>query len=189
MVPAGKGHLTNAYGGSRMIALTDALPRYLNERQVDSVIAHELIHVKHNHARKGSLLVSASFLVLMMLMFKIPGRMMQFRPLLDLTVVYVPMIGFYYFSRHAEFEADREAVLHTGDPETAIRALANLYQNTSVPVRSSKLSELFQTHPSLMRRVLAIAQVGELPKDRVSKVLKETGLLAVAPDAMAEIHS
>ena len=189
MVPAGKGHLTNAFGASNMIALTDALPKYLNERQVDSVIAHELIHVKHKHARMGSLIIVASFSVLMLLMFRIPGRMMNFRPLFDFVVVYSPMIGFYYFSRRAEFEADREAVSFTGDPETAIRALANLYQSTSVPVRWSKLSELFQTHPSLTRRVLAIAQVGELPRDRVSKILKETGLLTVAPDALAEIRS
>jgi Zn-dependent protease with chaperone function len=186
MVPAGKGHLTNAFGASNMIALTDALPKYLNERQVDSVIAHELIHVKHKHARWGSLIIVASFSVLMVLMFKIPGRVMQFRPLLDLAVVYLPLIGFYYFSRRAEFEADREAVLCTADPETAIRALANLYQSTNVPVRWTKLSELFQTHPSLTRRVMAIAQAGDLPRDRVSKILKETGLLTIAPDALAE---
>src|SRR5712691_5370786 len=189
MVPAGKGHLTNAYGGSNMIALTDALPKYLNERQVDSVIAHELIHVKHKHARMGSLVVGASFLVMMLLMFRIPSSMMRFRPLLDLAVIYVPMIGFYSFSRRAEFEADREAVLHTGDPETAIRALANLYQSSSVPIRWSKLSELFQTHPSLTRRILAIALVGGMPKDRVSKVLKETGLPALVPNTSAEVRS
>jgi hypothetical protein len=38
------------------------------------------------------------------------------------------------------------------------------------------------------RRVLEIAQVGELPKDRVAKALKETGLLTVVPDTHAEIH-
>jgi Zn-dependent protease with chaperone function len=189
MVPAGKGHLTNAFGASNMIALTDSLPKYLNERQVDSVIAHELIHVKHKHARMGSLIIVASYSALTLLMFKIPSRLMQFRPLLDLTVVYLPMIGFYYSSRRSEFEADREAVLHTGDPETAIRALANMYQSASVPVRWSKLGELFQTHPSLTRRVLAIAQAGELPQDRVSKVLKETGLPPVNPDTDAAIRS
>jgi Zn-dependent protease with chaperone function len=189
ILPAGKGHLTNAFGASNMIALSDALPKYLNERQVDSVIAHELIHVKRKHARMGSLIIVASFSALMLLMFKIPERMMQFRPLFNLAVVYLPMIGFYYSSRRAEFEADREAVLYTGDPETSIRALVNLYQTASVPVRCSKLNELFQTHPSLIRRVLAIAQVGELPNDRVSKLLKETGLLAVVPDRPAEIRS
>lgn len=178
MVPAGKGHLTNAYGASSMIALTDALPKYLNERQLDSVIAHELIHVKRKHALKGSLIVIGSFSALMVLMFRIPYRVTQFRPVLDLVVVYVPMISFYYFSRRAEFEADREAVRFTGDPETAIRALANLYRSTSTPVRSSSLSELFKTHPSLTKRVLAIAQAGEMPKDRMSKILNETGLFA-----------
>ena len=188
MVPAGKGHLTNAFGASNMIALTDALPKYLNERQMDSVIAHELIHVKHKHPRKGSLIIVASFSVLALLMFKIPVRMMQFRPLLDIAVIYLPMIAFYCYARRAEFEADREAVLHTGDPETAIRALANLYRSTSVPVRCSKLGQLFQTHPSLISRVLAIARVGELPKDRVAKVLKETGLLSEVPHSgLAEI--
>jgi Zn-dependent protease with chaperone function len=176
MVPAGKGHMTNAFGASNMIALTDALPKYLNERQVDSIIAHELIHVKHKHARMGSLIIAASYLALLLLMFKIPNRVIRFRPLLDVTVIYFPLIGFYYSSRRAEFEADREAVLYTGDPETAIRALANLYRSSSVPVTCSKLSELFQTHPSLIRRVLAIARVGELSSDRTAKGLKEKGL-------------
>jgi hypothetical protein len=189
MVPAGKGHMTNAFGASNMIALTDALPKYLNERQVDSIIAHELIHVKHKHARMGSLIIVAGFSAMSLLMFKIPSRMIQFRPLLDITVVYLPLIGFYYASRRAEFEADREAVLFSGDPETAIRALANLYQSTSVPVRCSKISELFQTHPSLIRRVSAIARAGELPKERMAKVLRETGLSAVALHTHAEMPS
>jgi Zn-dependent protease with chaperone function len=188
MVPAGKGHLTNAFGASNMIALTDALPKYLNERQIDSVIAHELIHVKHKHARMGSLIIVAGYLALLLLMFKIPGRMIQFRPLFDIAVIYLPLIGFYYSSRRAEFEADREAVLYTGDPETAIRALANLYRSSGVPVNCSKLSELFQTHPSLIRRIVAIARAGELPNDRVAKVLKETGLSQVAVYTHAEMH-
>jgi Zn-dependent protease with chaperone function len=177
MVPAGKGHMSNAFGASNMIALTDALPKYLNERQVDSVIAHELIHVKHKHARLESIILILSYSALLPLTFRISSRMMQFRPLLDLIVVYLPAIVSSYSSRRSEFEADREAVLFTGDPETSIRALANLYRSSSVPFRISKLSELFQTHPSLIRRVLAIAKTGELREERVSKILKETGLL------------
>jgi Zn-dependent protease with chaperone function len=105
---------------------------------------------------------------------------MRFRPLLDLIVVYGPMLGFYYFSRRAEFEADREAVLFTGDPETAIRSLVNLYRSSSVPVRGSNLSEIFQTHPSLTRRVLAIARVADLPEERIYKIMKETELSDVS---------
>jgi Zn-dependent protease with chaperone function len=177
MVPAGKGHLTTAFGGGGMIALTDALPKYLSRQQIDSVIAHELIHVKHKHARKGSLLLCSAFLVLMIVTFKLPARIIRFRPLLALVVVYAPMLSYYYFSRRAEFTADREAVLCTGDPETAIRALANLYQCSGVPVRGGNLSELFQTHPSLTKRAVAIAQAGGMPADSVSEILKENALL------------
>jgi Zn-dependent protease with chaperone function len=63
--------------------------------------------------------------------------MLQFRPLLDILVVYGPILGFYDFSRRAESEADREAVLFTGDPETAIRSLVNFYRTSSVPARGS----------------------------------------------------
>ena len=173
IVPAGKGHLTNAYGGSGMIALTDTLPKYLNRQQIDSAIAHELIHVKRKHARLGFLVVLTAFGALALSMFNLREWMMQLRPLLNLVVVYVPVLLFYYFSRRSEFEADREAVLFTGDPETAIRSLVNLYRSSSVPVTAGKLAELFQTHPSLNRRVLAIAKVAELPEDRVHQVMKE----------------
>jgi len=176
IVPAGKGHLTNAYGGSRMIALTDTLPKYLNRQQIDSAIAHELIHVKRKHGRLGSLVVLTAFVALALSMFNLRGRMMQLRPLLDLVVVYGPVLLFYYFSRRAEFEADREAVLFTGDPENAIRSLVNLYRGSSVPITSSKLAELFQTHPSLNRRVLAIAKVAEFSQERILQVMKEAEL-------------
>ena len=178
IVPAGKGHLANAFGGSGMIALTDTLPKYLNRQQIDSVIAHELIHVKRKHARLSSIVVGAIFLALMLSLFNLRGTTRQFRPLFDVIVVYGPMLGFYYFSRRAEFEADREAVLFTGDPETAIHSLVNLYRSSSVSSRGSKLTELFQTHPSLTRRVLAIARVADLPEDRMYKIMKEAELSA-----------
>ena len=42
IVPAGKGLLTNAYGLSNAIALTDSLGQYLTKTQIDYVMAHEL---------------------------------------------------------------------------------------------------------------------------------------------------
>ena len=125
----------------------------------------------------------------MLLMFKLPGHMTQFPLFLDLAIVYIPMFGFHYFSTRAEFEADREAVLHTGDPESAIRALANLYQSRTVLVRGNKLVKLFQIRPSLTICALAIVQVGGLPKDRVSKILKDAGSLPAVLDTAAEVHS
>jgi len=189
MVPAGKGHLTNAFAGSRSIGLTDALPQHLSRPQIDSAIAHELIHVKHKHARKKSLLLCAVFLGLMLVTFRLPAQMLRFRPALALVIVYVPMLLYYYASRRAERQADREAVLQTGDAETSIRALVKLYQASSVPRYGHFLSELFQTHPSLDKRVSAIAEAGGLPRAQLAKILEETGIVVPGSDHVALARS
>lgn len=178
MVPAGKGHLVNAFAGSRMIALTDALPKYLTRKEIDSAIAHELSHAKHKHTRKQSLLLGGSYAALALALFNLPGPVKPFRPLLALAVVYLPMLGYYFFSRQAEFEADRDEVTETGDAETAIRALAILHEVSSVPAEESKFLELFQTHPSLKRRAAAMAQIGDLTQDRVNDILRGAGVAA-----------
>jgi Zn-dependent protease with chaperone function len=45
VVPAGRGHLTNAYGMSHAIGLTDNLGKYLTKAETEFVIAHEVAHV------------------------------------------------------------------------------------------------------------------------------------------------
>src|SRR6266567_1273255 len=69
VVPAGKGHLTNAYGMSNAIALTDNLGKYLTKSQLEFVMAHELAHVKLKHVRKYFLLALAVFLITALLLF------------------------------------------------------------------------------------------------------------------------
>ena len=46
VVPAGRGHLTNAYGLSESIAVTDNYGKFLDRAELDFVIGHELGHVK-----------------------------------------------------------------------------------------------------------------------------------------------
>jgi Zn-dependent protease with chaperone function len=74
VVPAGKGHLINAFGMSNAIGLTDNLGKYLNKRQKGYVIAHELAHVKLKHARKHLLLVTATFCIASVLLFSLPEK-------------------------------------------------------------------------------------------------------------------
>jgi Zn-dependent protease with chaperone function len=69
VVPAGKGHLTNAYGISNAIALTDSLGKYLTKPQIDYVIAHELAHVKLNHGRKQLRLWVTVFSIVALFLF------------------------------------------------------------------------------------------------------------------------
>jgi Zn-dependent protease with chaperone function len=96
-----------------------------------------------------------------------------FRPLLDILVVFVPILTFYFFSRHFEYAADEAGVELTHDPETAIHALASLYRVTQAPTRCDRLTELFMTHPALTRRARAIGMTGRLPADRISEIIGE----------------
>jgi Zn-dependent protease with chaperone function len=52
IVPAGRGHLTNAYAGGASIFLTDNLGKRLDKREIDSVMAHELGHIAAGHTLK-----------------------------------------------------------------------------------------------------------------------------------------
>ena len=52
VVPPGRGDLTNAFGSSESIAMTDNFGEYLHGPQLDFVIGHELAHAKNKHTRK-----------------------------------------------------------------------------------------------------------------------------------------
>ena len=91
VVPAGKGHLTNAYGLSNAIALTDNLGKYLTKLQLESVIAHELAHVKLKHGLKELLLVISIFFSISFLLFCLPREASVFRPFLQPVAMIGPL--------------------------------------------------------------------------------------------------
>ena len=176
VVPAGKGHLTNAYGMSNAIALTDNLGKYLTNSEKDYVIAHELAHVKLKHGWKELLLVVTIFSTMTLLVFLLRQQAGAFRPVLQLVAIAGPLAALYYCSRRFEYSADREAVAFTGDPETAIRALANLHHCRELPAAHDRFTELFMTHPTFARRVQAIANGGHVSGDRVTDILEDSGI-------------
>jgi Zn-dependent protease with chaperone function len=173
VVPAGRGHLTNAYGLTESIAVTDNYGKFLSRAQLDFVIGHELGHVKARHGRKKLLIVVIVFACLALVCFSLPPMVTRFRPLLDILVLFIPILTFYFFSRHFEYAADEAGVELTHDPETAIHALASLHRVTQAPTRCDRLTELFMTHPALTRRVRAIGKTGRMPADRISEVIGE----------------
>jgi Zn-dependent protease with chaperone function len=180
LVPAGKGHLTNAYGMSNAIALTDNLGKYLTKMQMEYVVAHEIAHVKLKHGRKNLFLVITIFASMALLLFRLPPQAISLRPLVQMVVMIGPLAALYYCSRRFEYTADGEAVEYTGDPETAISALANLYQARELPAALNSFAELFMTHPTFTHRVQAIAKRGHLPADHVTHILEEAGVTVTA---------
>lgn len=180
IVPAGKGHLTNAYGLSNAIALTDSLGQYLTKTQIDYVMAHELAHAKLKHGRKDFLFVLAIYFALTLVLFRFSQHAMALQPLAEITVIIGPLVAIYYLSRRFEYAADAFAVDFSGDPESAIRALVNLHKVHEVPARRDRFSELFVTHPPLARRAAAIAKAGQIPTARLDRILGDEGVPALA---------
>ena len=164
VVPAGRGHLTNAYGGSHTIAVTDNYGKFLSSAQLDFVIGHELGHAKAKHGHKKLLITAAVIASMALASFFLSP--FPFRPLFDILAVFVPTLTFYFFSRRFEYAADAAGVELTRDPQSAIDALVNLHRITEAPVHCDKLTEFFLTHPDLTRRSRAICEKGGISPDR-----------------------
>jgi len=176
VVPPGRGHLTNAFGLWRGIALTDNFGEYLSGPQLDFVIGHELGHVKGKHTRKKFSVILLVVVVLVLLSSSLSHVASAFRPVFMLIVLLMPLLAVYCLSRYFEYSCDREAIGFTNDPESGLHALVNLYRMTGSPVKCGRIVELFMTHPSLTNRLEAIARAGEIPVSRASAVLIEEGL-------------
>jgi Zn-dependent protease with chaperone function len=176
VVPPGRGHLTNAFGLWRGIALTDNFGEYLSGAQLDFVIGHELSHVKGRHTRKKLAFILLAFVVLLLLSSSLSHVAAVVRPIFMLIVLFVPLLAICYLSRYFEYSCDREAIDFTNDPESGLHALVNLHRMTGSPVKCSRIVELFMTHPTLINRLEAIASAGRIPVGRASEVLIEEGL-------------
>lgn len=177
VVPAGKGHLTNAYGMSNAIALTDSLGQHLNDGQMDFVVAHEVAHVKLKHGRKHILLAVAIFTITALSYFVLPLQKTKFHPIFQLLGIFGPVMALYYSSRQFEYSADHKAIEFTDAPEVAVQALAKLYQSRELPAASDGLTELFMTHPTLTHRVRAIAKHAQISSDSLRLALEEAGMV------------
>jgi len=172
IVPQGKGHLLNAFAGVGSISLTDTLSHHLNQAEVDCAIAHELGHLKLRHVAKTLLTVILVFIIPAILFFGLTPRALTFRPAFDVLVTFAPFLVFYFFLRRFEYQADRESVVMY-NAEVEIRSLAKLHQVAGAPFQTNRLSELFLTHPSLMRRATAIARSNGISGDRVNEILRD----------------
>lgn len=184
VVPAGRGQMTNAFGGGASIGLTDNLGKYFNRKQIDFVIAHELIHVQRKHGRKSRLQTIAIFATMTLVMFWSRGVLLPFRSPLDAIIILAPLATLYSSSRRHEYEADRKAVDFTSDPEMGIRALAILQRSSGMPAHCDIFTEMFQTHPDLVRRAGAIGRAGGISADRIAEILHQE--LAPKSNRMAQ---
>lgn len=178
VTPSQKMRMANAFAHPRQnILLTDYLLKNMSKREVDAIVGHELTHLQAKHGQKR-----AVFLVAMLLYFAatawtntyLPPRF----PTGPLGILLV-LLGIYFVSRRDEFAADAGAVRLTGDPQAMITALAKLFRLNTLPMNWHRLNEPLMTHPSVRRRISAIAKMAVIAPERVSQWVDESSVTAL----------
>ena len=173
LLPPGKNRLANAYARSgHSILLTHYLLSHLTRREVDTVIAHELAHLKHDHPRLLGFALMGGFAAVCVPYF-FYSLSETWQPLFDILFVTVPLLTYYFVARRCEFTADATSVRVTGDPEAMITSLVKLHRLNLLPLQWGKWNEKLLTHPSTVRRANAIARAANLPEQLVAALLQE----------------
>lgn len=146
---------------TREIFVTDWLLHRLDDDEVESVLAHELGHIKYRHPWVY-LLFSFSYFGAYVLVF---GALRAALPPILTERVLGPILlvaSFFYLyfvlllgfvSRRLERQADLFAVCAVTDPEAFPRALRKLAAIHSLPMRVRRIFEWTRTHPSIQRRI------------------------------------
>ena len=155
------------------IAVTDGLLRGLNLRQVASVLAHEISHVRNGDlqvmalgdvlTRLTSLMSTVGLIALAVSLPAMIAAGMQVPWLALLLLVFAPTIGGLMqlaLSRAREYDADLDAAGLTGDPQGLASALVTLerrqgrlWEGLLLPGSRLPDPSLLRTHPRTEERV------------------------------------
>jgi STE24 endopeptidase len=157
-------------GATRRIILADTLLDNFAPDEIEAVLAHELGHHVHRHIFK-SILVQAGITLLgfwitnFVLHYAVDHHMFEELsdfanlPLLALTATAISLLlmpALNAYSRFNERQADRYAFESIASVEPFISSMNKLAQQNLAERAPSKLVEsLFQSHPSISKRVAA----------------------------------
>ena len=174
---------------SRQIFLTDALLQHFSNDEIEAVVAHEFGHIRYKHILTYLMFMIVYFLSYAIYYTYIGGPLES----LPSTSSLVPAIGLVFFislyfviifralSRRFEHQADLYAAALTGKPDALQLALARLAYLNCTPRSIQRLFELFQTHPSVDRRIKFIERFkgGDPSASRYQNYLLEVKLLLI----------
>jgi heat shock protein HtpX len=192
-IPAPKVYISpdpqpNAFAAGRnpnvaVVCVNEGLLSLMNRREVVSVVAHEIGHIKNRDTLIMTVVAAfATFIsFLANIAWLIPrGDNEERNPLVDLLMMFLaPVVATMIqmaVSRTREFAADRAAAELTGDPNAMIEALRRLESGTQAtpsytaqpatahmyiapPFRGGGFMKLFMTHPPTEDRIKALAEL------------------------------
>jgi len=167
----------NAYfaglGRTKQIVLYDNLLKNYPPQEVKAVVAHEMAHWSRGHIAKGLLLGTAGNLIVWYLLYLVLGSPLgvngRFPPQVwVLVLLFFTLVSFAgnpvqnYFSRGMEAEADRYALVYTGDPEAQVRLQVDLAVKNLADLAPPRFIEWFSyTHPAALERIHLAEQAGQ----------------------------
>jgi STE24 endopeptidase len=159
------------FGGSRRVALSERVIADNTPPEIRYVVAYELGHIMHGDLLSIALIEGGVIIVFAALAVVIADRI-RFRrdddPLSRLTIVGALLALVYLAAvpvrnaalRSYDFDADRYAVVLTGDPAAAVRALVRTADQRMEEVCPEQSATLFlYTSPGIGARVARINRV------------------------------
>ncbi|MFA5749624.1 MAG: M48 family metalloprotease [Candidatus Shapirobacteria bacterium] len=186
--PAPNAFATGHDPKNAIICATTGLLKKLNRTELESVIAHELSHIKNYDIR---LMTIVSILIgTLSILINMSSRSMFFGKNRDndnsssvlaivglILIIFAPLIAQLIrlaISRRREYFADASAVKLTHQPQGLIDALTKISQDPekletastataslyiSNPFKGNKFASLFSTHPPIEDRIKALQQM------------------------------
>lgn len=161
-------------GKSKRIILGDTLVREFTEEEIETVFAHELGHYTHHHISIGIVVgIVSTFagLGVTALLYAMSIQWLGYSAptelaALPLLAIWLSLFGLVtsplgnMLSRHHERQADRYAVVTTGNKAAFISALRRLEaMNLADPQPHPVVEFLFYSHPPIAKRILAAETV------------------------------
>lgn len=170
------------------IGLSDALLNTLTIREIIAVLAHEISHIQHNDVR---VMTYADVISRITHTLSFTGFLLIF---LNLPLYFLGMVTISWFavgvlivapnimsflqlslSRMREFDADRQAVLLTGDPEGLAMALSKLeaYETSIFDIlfgrgHSKSIPSVLRTHPVTEERIERLLSLKKPPQQTIN---------------------
>jgi STE24 endopeptidase len=161
------------FGRFRKIVFYDTLMEKLSDDEIIAVLAHEMGHCKLGHVVKMTVASALqSGLMFYLLSLTLDNRLLfdafamehlsVYASLVFFGILYTPVnivvsIAFHALSRKHEYQADRYAILSTGEGLSLISGLKKLCQANLANLTPHPLAVVLEyTHPPILQRIEAI---------------------------------